>query len=88
MASDASTGAFIGSSVAISGDGNTVLIGANNDSNMVGAAFLYTRSAGVWTESQKLTGAQEAGGAFFGFSVALATDGQTAMVGGPGDSSP
>jgi Bacterial Ig domain/FG-GAP repeat len=85
--SDASSGAFVGSSVAISGNGNTVLIGADNDSNMVGAAFLYTRSAGVWTESQKLTGAKEAGGAFFGQSVALATDGQTAMVGGPGDNS-
>ncbi len=85
--SDASSGASVGSSVAISGNGNTVLIGADSDSNMVGAAFLYTRSAGVWSESQKLIGAKEAGGAFFGFSVALATDGQTAMVGGPGDSS-
>jgi hypothetical protein len=85
--SDASSGADVGSSVAISGDGNTVLIGADNDSGMVGAAFLYTRSAGVWREAQKLIGAKEGGGATFGFSVALATDGQTAMVGGPGDTS-
>ncbi len=31
-------------------------VGANNDSNMVGAAFLFTRSAGVWTESRSSPG--------------------------------
>ncbi len=41
---------------------------------------------GVWTECTELTGAQEGGGGFFGIRVALASDGQTAMVGGPGDS--
>ncbi len=42
-----------------------------------GAAIVFVRSAGVWTEQQELT---EAGGTFLGFSVAL--DGNTLVAGG------
>jgi hypothetical protein len=77
--------AEVGSSVAISGDGNTVLIGSANDSNMVGAAYLFTRSGTTWTEQQRLTGSGQTGSAFFATAVALSSDGQTAMIGAPGD---
>jgi hypothetical protein len=79
--------AQFGSSVGISADGNTALIGSSGDSNMVGAAYLFTRSAGVWTEQQRLTGSGETGFGFFGTGVALADDGQTAMIGAFADTS-
>jgi hypothetical protein len=76
-----------GFSVSLSSDGNTALIGDPSDNLNVGAAFVYTRSGGVWTESQKLTGSGEVGAARFGDAVAISGDGTTALVGGPHDSS-
>jgi trimeric autotransporter adhesin len=76
-----------GSSVAISADGNTALVGAPQD-NSVGAAFVFTRAGGVWMQQGgKLTGAGASAGARFGSSVALSADGNTALVGGFTDSS-
>ena len=79
----ASGGAYdlVGSSVALSGD--TALVGASfmtvgtNDSQ--GAACVFTRSAGVWTQRQKLTASDAAAGDGFGDAVALSGD--TALVG-------
>jgi len=76
-----------GSSVALSADGNTALVGAPGDSGGVGAAWVFTRSGSIWTQQgEKLTGASETGAARFGGSVALSADGNTALVGAPGDS--
>jgi Divergent InlB B-repeat domain/FG-GAP repeat len=78
------TGNF-GSSVALSSDGNTALIGGPND-NGVGAAWVFTRSGSTWTlQGSKLTGSGEVGDTGFGSSVALSSDGDTALIGGPGD---
>ncbi len=75
--------AWFGESVALSADGNTALIGAPSDNGQVGAAWVFTRSGSTWTQDgEKLTGAGESGGAFFGRSVALSADGATALVGG------
>ncbi len=64
----------------------TALVGsASNDNNMVGAGFLFTRSGGSVVEQQRLTGADEAGFGFFGTTAALASDGQTAILGAPSD---
>ncbi len=77
------TGAF-GSSVALSADGSTALIGSPCDGEgCVGAAFVFTRSGAVWTrQGEKLTGIEEKGAGEFGSSVALSSDGNTALVGG------
>ncbi|MDX6581858.1 MAG: hypothetical protein QOI10_1042, partial [Solirubrobacterales bacterium] len=78
-------GAF-GSSVALSADGNTALIGGPNDDAGLGAAWVLTRSGGVWTQQgAKLIGSGEAGSGKFGWSVALSDDGNTALIGGPLD---
>jgi hypothetical protein len=76
-----------GWSVALSGDGNTALIGGLDDNNFAGAAWVFTRAGGVWTQQAKLVGAGIAGsnGAEQGSSVALSTDGNTALIGGPTD---
>ena len=77
-----------GGSVALSADGNTALIGGHADNSNVGAAWVFTRSGSTWTQQgPKLTGSGEIGAGYFGVSVALSADGNTALIGGPGDNS-
>jgi hypothetical protein len=75
-----------GGSVSFSADGNTALVGASSDNSNAGAAWVFTRSGGVWTQQAELTGGvSEVGNAFFGYSVSLSADGNTAVIGGYGD---
>ena len=74
-----------GFSVAISKDGTTAIVGAPFDSSGTGAAWVFTRSGGTWTQQQKLTANDATGYSQLGWSVSLSTDGNTAIVGGPGD---
>jgi RHS repeat-associated protein len=76
----------LGASVAMSANGRTALVGGPNDNTKAGAAWVFTRSAGAWTQQgSKLTGTFESGEGQFGASVALSADGNTALVGGSGD---
>jgi hypothetical protein len=72
-----------GYSVALSADGNTALIGGPNDNGGIGAAWVFSRSNGVWTQQMKLTGTGSVGVAHLGWSVSLSGDGNTAILGGP-----
>jgi hypothetical protein len=75
-----------GSSVALSADGNTAIVGGVGDNSYTGAAWVFTRSGGVWTQQgNKLVGTGAVGNAGQGVSVALAADGDTAIVGGVAD---
>jgi hypothetical protein len=76
----------LGFRVALSADGNTALAGGPGDNFNVGAAWVFTRSEGVWTQQAKLLGAGETGNGEFGLGVALSADGNTALVGGSADS--
>ncbi|MFN9999355.1 MAG: IPT/TIG domain-containing protein, partial [bacterium] len=77
-----------GSSVSISADGNTAIVGGINDNSGVGAAWVYTRSGGVWTQQgNKLVGSGATMSANQGFSVSISADGNTAIVGGYYDNS-
>ena len=77
---------YFGSSVALSSDGDTALIGASGDNGDVGAVWVFTRSGATWTQhGGKLTGSGESGKGEFGWSVALSSDGSTALLGGRGD---
>src|SRR5215472_11848699 len=80
-----------GMSVALSADGNSAIVGGPGDNRWdrsvpfgrgaAGAAWVFTRSGGVWTQQgDKLvsTGAMER----LGTSVALSADGNIAIVGG------
>jgi FG-GAP repeat len=73
--------ARFGRSVALSADGDTALVGGPNDGG-VGAVWVFTRTGSTWTQQAKLTGAGESGSGWFGQSVALSADGDTALVGG------
>jgi hypothetical protein len=76
-----------GYSVALSANGDTALIGAEKNHNFVGAAWVFTRTGSTWTQQgEKLTGSAEESspsGVYFGRSVALSADGDTALIGGP-----
>lgn len=79
-------GSQFGSSSALSGDGDTALIGGQYDNHNAGAAWVFSRSGATWAqEGPKLTGARETGGGQIGESVALSGDGSVALVGGPSD---
>ncbi len=80
--------AIQGFSVSVSGDGNTAIVGGYNDDSGVGAAWVFTRTGGVWSQQgPKLVGTGAVGGAYQGRSVALSADGNTAIVGGYQDDS-
>jgi hypothetical protein len=72
-------------SVTLSGDGNTAIIGGFADDNNMGAAWVFTRSDGVWTQKAKLVGTGAIGAAEQGTSIAISGDGNTALLGGPLD---
>ena len=72
-----------GESVALSADGNTAVVGGpydnwnptNNYLGGPGAAWVFTRSNGVWTQQgNKLVGTGAVGSAIQGHSVALSAD--------------
>jgi hypothetical protein len=77
-----------GQSVALSADGNTAIVGGFVDNAEAGAAWIYVRRNGVWTQQgSKLVGTGATGVAEQGVSVALSADGNTAIVGGETDNS-
>jgi hypothetical protein len=84
--SDCITASGLGTSVAISADGNTVIAGGPGDNSLVGAAWIFTRANGVWSQQgSKLVGSAYVGGSMQGSAVAISADGNTAVVGGNGD---
>ncbi|ACV12984.1 quinoprotein (ISS) [Halorhabdus utahensis DSM 12940] len=82
-----------GTSVALSGDGKTAVIGCTGDERtdglVSGAAYVFERSDDGWTQDARLsvdTAFTPAQGQYFdafGAAVAIADDGKTALVGAP-----
>jgi len=84
-APDESTTQF-GRSVALANSGDTALVGAREwEMGDVGAAYVYERAGGDWTE-QKLTASDGEASDVFGYSVSLSGD--SALVGARGDDDP
>ncbi len=81
VAADGVAGDEFGDAVAISGD--TIVIGADRDDSLRGAAYVFTRSGGAWGQRQKLLADDPESGDEFGVSVAI--DGDTIVVGARGD---
>ena len=79
-ASDAASGDQFGRSTAV--DGDTAFVGDPHDDDSgstSGSVYVFTRSGTTWTQQQKLTASDAAGGDQFGISFAV--DGDTAIVG-------
>lgn len=88
LGSGAVGSAFLGVTTAVSSDGNTVITGGFGDASLTGAAWIFTRSHGEWSQQGgKLVGSGAVGAARQGVSVRLSADGNTAVVGGPFDAS-
>jgi hypothetical protein len=81
VASDAAAFDYFGRSLAV--EGSTMIIGAPGEDDsgtyQSGAAYVFTRSGGVWTEETKLLASDKAPMDWFGWSVAV--DGNTAIIG-------
>ncbi|DAC72796.1 MAG TPA: hypothetical protein DSN98_03175 [Thermoplasmata archaeon] len=85
LASDGTFGDCLGYSVSL--DGDTALIGAfndNADADLYGSVYIFTRSGTTWTQQAKLI--PTAGGYYDYFGYAVSLDGDTALIGAPGNS--
>ena len=81
----------LGASIAVSGDGNTLAVGATLDDDTAsnaGAVYIYTRTSATtdWSEAQKIVhsladGVSPAADDEFGVDVAINTDGTVILVG-------
>lgn len=95
-ASNTETNDWFGSSVAVSGDGNTIAVTAilessnatgidgdqnNNLSASLGAVYVFTRSGVVWTQ-QAYIKPSTTDGLQFGWGLAFSSTGDTFVVGG------
>jgi hypothetical protein len=68
-----------GTSVALSADGNTAIVGAFAGDESVGPVLVFTRSGGRWVQSKEPVGAGALGKS--ASSVALSADGVMVLVG-------
>jgi len=91
-----------GFSISLSGDGNTLAVGAleedsnvtgingnqsNNDTSNSGAVYVFARRDVTWIQQAHLKASNTSGVSLFGYSVSLSGDGRTLAVGTPGDKS-
>lgn len=100
--SNSENGDQFGRSMALSGDGNRMVVGAdqersnapgfngnqaNNSLSAAGAAYLFVRTGTHWTQQAYLKPAAPRANARFGFATALSRDGSTLAVSARDESS-
>ncbi len=95
QASNAGIDDLFGTSVSLSGDGNTLAVGAwnedgsltgvngaqNNNSTDTGAVYVFRRIGGAWSQQAYIKASNIGVFDFFGFPVSLSSDGNTLAVG-------
>ena len=101
-ASNADSYDHFGSSLALSGDGTVLAVGAlyeqsnatgvggnqnSNALNSAGAAYVFRQSGGVWRQEAYVKASNTGAYDYFGQDVALSGDGATLAVGAPFESS-
>ncbi len=97
-ASNTGQGDWFGQSVALSGDGNTLAVGAveessnatgingnqaDNSASGSGVVYVFTRAGSAWSQQAYVKASNTGGNDFFGHPLALSGDGNTLAVGGP-----
>ena len=94
-ASNTGDGDLFGYAVALSGDGNTLAVGARNEASsstgvnrtqndnatFSGATYLFRIDSGMWSQQAFIKASNSTGGIQFGHSVSLNIDGDTLAVG-------
>ncbi len=73
----------LGSALALSGTGDTAVIGAGAKNAGTGAAYVFARGGDGWTQQRELRAGDGAPKDLFGTSVAVSTTGTTAVIGAP-----
>lgn len=102
-ASNSQGGDWFGTAVAMSADGNTLVVGApseasnatginadgqgNNSVPGAGAVYVFTRNGGAWSQQAYIKASNTETGDLFGYAVAVSADGNTLAVGAPGENS-
>jgi hypothetical protein len=92
-----------GSSLALSGDGNTMAVGAptedsaatgingdqaNDSAQSAGAVYVFSRTGNTWTQQAYVKGSNTEAGDLFGYDVSLSEDGQTLVAAGYDEDGP
>lgn len=87
-ASDKAANDYLGTSVSISADGNTIVAGAYladvGGTSNAGAAYIFEKGSGAWsdmTQTAKLTTSDKAVNDCFAYSASISSDGSTVAVG-------
>ena len=75
---------YLGGSVSLSADGNSLLAGARGRSGQ-GRTYLFTRSGSTWTQQQEFASTGIAADDNFGSKVVLSEDGLMAMISASAD---
>ena len=83
-ASDTTQYDYFGSSLSLSADGNTLVVGAHGRSSYQGTAFVFVRESGSWRQTARLTATTAANSDSFGASVSINAAGTLLAVGAPG----
>ena len=92
---------YFGRNISLSGDGNTLAVGANfedsnatsiggDDNNLAtdsGAAYVFSRSGTTWTQQAYVKASNTGENDYFGTNVSLNSDGNTLAVGATGEDS-
>jgi|AntRauTorcE11898_2_1112593.scaffolds.fasta_scaffold00326_26 hypothetical protein len=101
-ASNTGLGDSFGASVALSGNGNTLAVGAvgesssatgidgnqsDNGAGGAGAVYVFGRSGNQWSQQAYVKASNSASGDRFGHTLALSAAGNTLAVGAPGEDS-
>ncbi len=90
VASDKHIAQHFGSAVSLSEDGNTAIVGAEKSDALpqaasCGAAYIFTRSGTTWSQQAKIFASDGVDGYYFGNSVSITDDGNTAIIGARND---
>jgi hypothetical protein len=72
---------------ALSADGNTMVLASFRNNSFEGVVWVFVRSAGLWTEQQRIVAASAIGTARQGSCASISADGNTLLFGGMGDDS-
>ncbi|MBZ5659303.1 MAG: FG-GAP repeat protein [Acidobacteriia bacterium] len=74
-------GGLFGYSVGLSGNGNTMAVGAYDEDRGRGAAYIFTRNGSVWMQQNRLTAINAEQGDSLGCSISISEDGNTVVAG-------
>ena len=75
---------WFGSSIAISANGTTIVVGANCKDNFTGQAYVFNKVKDAWSEGVSLDAAPGMPEDNFGWSIAISANGNVIAIGCPG----